>query len=83
LAHHSQEAWQRYCRENASSLLNPWAGDWEKDTPRVANGIPHRVDRLRGLGNAVVPQQIYLIYKAIVELSQSPLPVSSTKKPGV
>jgi len=31
-----------------------WAA--EPNVGRVANGIPHRVDRLRALGNAVVPQ---------------------------
>jgi DNA (cytosine-5)-methyltransferase 1 len=34
---------------------NSW-WETEPDVGRVADGIPNRVDRLRGLGNAVVPQ---------------------------
>ena len=44
--------------------------DWwaaEPDVGRVAHGIPNRVDRLKCLGNAVVPQQAYPIFKALRE----------------
>ena len=46
-----------------------FAGWWatEPAVGRVANGIPCRVDRLRCLGNAVVPQVVELIGRAIME----------------
>ena len=47
----------------------PWAFDsWEDAVPRVATGIPQRVDRLRGLGNAVVPQIPELIARRMKEI---------------
>jgi DNA (cytosine-5)-methyltransferase 1 len=45
-----------------------WAA--EPDVGRVANGIPSRVDRLKCLGNAVVPQQAYPIFKAIADIER-------------
>jgi|TARA_B100000085_G_C18552491_1_gene516500 DNA (cytosine-5)-methyltransferase 1 len=49
-----------------------WAA--EPNVGRVANGIPKRVDRLKGLGNAIVPQiamQIGLCIKQVNEQNES------------
>lgn len=54
-------------------VLKPALGRWwavEPDVGRVANGVPARVDRLKCLGNAVVPKQFYPIFKAIAEEEQ-------------
>ena len=48
-------------------IINHYWDD-EPDIPRIATGIEHRVDRLKCLGNAVVPQQFYPIFKAIAEV---------------
>ena len=45
-------------------------GAWESGIERIASGIPSRVDRLKCLGNAVVPQQFYPIFRAIAKIEQ-------------
>ena len=57
------------CSERATGIHSPWAS-WpdEPGVDRVAYGIPNRVDRIRSLGNAVVPQQFYIFFKLIADI---------------
>lgn len=68
-----QEQWQKgkpKKSNNRGNRLNGWSGNsiWstEPDVGRVADGIPDRVDRIKSLGNSVVPQIPEIIGKAIL-----------------
>jgi site-specific DNA-cytosine methylase len=51
LARHGEAAWLAYRRSDAAPRMG-----WEDGIARMVHGFPGRVDRIRGLGNAVVPQ---------------------------
>ena len=54
----------------SSCSENPWEGWWDLEPKlgRVVNGVPNRVDRLKGLGNSVVPLIPFLIAKSLLEV---------------
>lgn len=53
---------------NYSSRRNQWSV--EPDVGRVANGVPKRVDRLKCLGNAIVPQIAEILFQQIAEVER-------------
>ena len=67
LAYDARKAWLEYCGKDASIVLSEWGPGWEADIDRVANGVPARVDRLRCLGNAIVPQVAEAVAKMALD----------------
>jgi DNA (cytosine-5)-methyltransferase 1 len=57
--------------ESAEAIGGPRNWSTEPDVGRVAHGVPFRVDRLKGLGNAIVPQVAFEIIKVIAEIENT------------
>jgi DNA (cytosine-5)-methyltransferase 1 len=60
LSDRARETGQPSGASNESQRCDCWAV--EPGVGRVAHGVPHRVDRLKGLGNAIVPENAELIF---------------------
>ena len=52
--------------QEGRTVAQPCRWSTEPAVCRVANGIPRRVDRLKGLGNSVVPQVVAMLAKTII-----------------
>jgi len=65
---HAHEGQEVSVRNSEGGRQTIW--DVEPNVGRVAHGIPKRVDRIKGLGNAIVPQIAQRIAWTIMEISK-------------
>ena len=58
------------CRGSEKIITKHCQWSTEPNVGRVAHGIPNRMDRLKSLGNAIVPQVVVPIMQAIKEIEE-------------
>lgn len=73
----SGEPWPKFKRSNRRDAqpgmggmvdgLPDWVDGEPIGIPRLATNVPHRPDRIKGLGNSAVPRQFFPIFKGVYE----------------
>ena len=69
--------WKEQSYEHSCGEVADWqrrSNLYEPKLLRSRNGIPGYVDRIKALGNCVVPQQFYPIFKAIAKIELEVMP---------
>ena len=49
-------------------MEDPWAEGWEEGIDRVTDVKTFRIDRIKALGNGVVPQQVRFAFEYLLGL---------------
>jgi DNA (cytosine-5)-methyltransferase 1 len=64
---------EREWKNNGWTETTPYQRSWweiEPDVGRVVNGLPHRRDRIKCLGNAVVPLQVCVAFQRLMGIER-------------
>jgi hypothetical protein len=65
LAHDSQKAWATYRWEN-DPTVRAWGSGWDLGIDRMTSESKYRVDRIKALGNGVVPAQVREAFRSLM-----------------
>ena len=69
----TQQFYVRRARWIREQTTRAWGVPWPEAATRFCrmdDGVPSRVDRIKSLGNAIVPEQIFPVFKAIAEIER-------------